>query len=111
MKQTSRNKQGDARVNRRDFLKKGTTLGLGGAVFGGLDAGELGAQDLWDREADFVTIGPGTAGLSAAVAALDHGPSVIMVEENTDIGGHGLVSGGNVHLGRSFRAPEPQFGG
>ncbi len=115
----SRNKQGDARVNRRDFLKKGTTLGLGGAVFGGLDAGELGAQDLWDREADFVTIGPGTAGLSAAVAALDHGPSVIMVEENTDIGGHGLVSGGtsepiHVHLGRSFRsfrAPEPQFGG
>ncbi len=95
----SRNKQGDARVNRRDFLKKGTTLGLGGAVFGGLDAGELGAQDLWDREADFVTIGAGTAGLSAAVAALDHGASVIMVEENTDIGGHGLVSGGNVHLG------------
>ena len=95
----SRNKRGDARVSRRDFLKKGTTLGVGGAVFGGLDAGELGAQDLWDREADFITIGAGTAGLSAAVSALDHGASVIMVEENTDIGGHGLVSGGNVHLG------------
>ena len=49
--------------------------------------------------ADFVTIGAGTAGLAAAVSALDNGASVIMVEENVDIGGHGMCSGGNVHLG------------
>ena len=46
-----------------------------------------------------MTIGAGTAGLAAAVSALDHGASVIMVDENVDIGGHGMCSGGNVHLG------------
>ena len=89
----------DPRVTRRDFLKRGATLGVGAAAFGGFDAQELETQDLWDREADFVTIGAGTAGLAAAVSALDSGASVIMVDENYDVGGHGLVSGGNVHLG------------
>jgi succinate dehydrogenase/fumarate reductase flavoprotein subunit len=56
-------------------------------------------QVLWDYEADFVTIGAGTAGLAGAISALEHGASVIMVEANTDIGGHGIVSGGQVHLG------------
>jgi hypothetical protein len=37
--------------------------------------------------------------LAAAISALDHKASVIVVEENGDIGGHGMVSGGNVHLG------------
>ena len=46
-----------------------------------------------------MTIGAGTAGLAAAISALDHGASVIMVEENVDIGGHGMCSGGQVHLG------------
>ena len=62
-------------------------------------SGEALAQDFWDLRADFVTIGAGTAGLAAAVSALDHGASVLMIEENVDIGGHGLCSGGQVHLG------------
>jgi urocanate reductase len=52
-----------------------------------------------DLFADFVTIGAGVAGLAGAVSALEHGASVIMVDENFDIGGHGMVGGGIVHLG------------
>jgi succinate dehydrogenase/fumarate reductase flavoprotein subunit len=93
----------DAGVNRRDFLKKGAAAGVGAGAFAGLGAAEGNAQSTaqrnWDMTADFVTIGAGVSGLAGAVSALDHGASVIMVEENFDIGGHGMVSGGNVHLG------------
>ena len=91
----------DASVSRRAFLRKGATAGVGATALAGLGGRtrEAEAQNFWDLSADLVTIGAGTAGLAAAVSALDHGASVIMVEENTDIGGHGLCSGGNVHLG------------
>ncbi len=91
----------DASVSRRAFLRKGATAGVGATALAGLGGrtSEAEAQNFWDMSADLVTIGAGTAGLAAAVSALDHGASVIMVEENTDIGGHGLCSGGNVHLG------------
>ena len=91
----------DASVSRRAFLRKGATAGVGATALAGLGGRtqEAEAQNFWDMSADLVTIGAGTAGLAAAVSALDHGASVIMVEENTDIGGHGLCSGGNVHLG------------
>ena len=94
-----RKKQSHRALDRREFLKKSAAIGVGATALGGLDASELEAQQGWDREADFVTIGAGTAGLAAAVSALDQGASVIMVEVNYDVGGHGLVSGGNVHLG------------
>ena len=89
----------DPSVSRRAFLKKGATAGVGATALAGLGARSVEAQNFWDRSADLVTIGAGTAGLAAAVSALDHGASVIMVEENVDIGGHGLCSGGSVHLG------------
>ena len=53
----------------------------------------------WDLEADVVVIGAGAAGLPAAVRAADGGASVIVVEANYDIGGHAIISGGNVPLG------------
>ena len=90
----------DASVSRRSFLKRGATAGVGATALAGLGAPNAAeAQDFWDHAADFVTIGAGTAGLAAAVSALDHGASVIMIEENVDIGGHGMCSGGQVHLG------------
>ena len=91
----------DASVSRRAFLRKGATAGVGATALAGLgpQSGAAAEQNFWDLSADLVTIGAGTAGLAAAVSAIDHGASVIMVEENTDIGGHGLCSGGNVHLG------------
>ena len=53
----------------------------------------------WDLEADIVIIGAGAAGLPAAIKAADGEASVIVVETNYDIGGHAIISGGNVPLG------------
>jgi len=86
-------------LSRRDFLaKSAAAAGVGVAA---LAPGQADAQTngQWDYSADFVSIGAGVAGLAAAVSALEHGASVIMVDENFDIGGHGMVSGGVVHLG------------
>src|SRR5271167_1166665 len=53
----------------------------------------------WDREADVVVIGAGAKGLPAAIVAREAGCSVILVEAEKDIGGHAIISGGNVPLG------------
>src|SRR5262245_46809394 len=53
----------------------------------------------WDLEADVVVTGSGAAGLPAAIKAADGGSSVLVVETNYDIGGHAIISGGNVPLG------------
>lgn len=57
------------------------------------------SEQKWDLEADVVIIGSGAAGLPAAVRAADEKASVIVVEANYDIGGHAIISGGNVPLG------------
>jgi urocanate reductase len=53
----------------------------------------------WDHTADVVVIGAGPAGLPAAIAARDHGASVIVIDCNFDIGGRGMLSGGRVQVG------------
>jgi succinate dehydrogenase/fumarate reductase flavoprotein subunit len=53
----------------------------------------------WDRVADVVVIGAGATGLPAAIVAREAGCSVILVEAERDIGGHAIISGGNVPLG------------
>ena len=53
----------------------------------------------WDFTADVVVIGAGVAGLPAAITARDNGASVIIVDENYDIGGRGMLSGGRVQVG------------
>jgi succinate dehydrogenase/fumarate reductase flavoprotein subunit len=53
----------------------------------------------WDREADVVVIGAGATGLPAAIVAREAGCSVILVEAEKDIGGHAIISGGNIPLG------------
>jgi hypothetical protein len=53
----------------------------------------------WDREADVVVIGAGATGLPAAIVAREAGCTVILVEAEKDIGGHAIISGGNIPLG------------
>ncbi len=53
----------------------------------------------WDRECDIVVIGAGATGLPAAIVAREAGCTVILVEAEKDIGGHAIISGGNVPLG------------
>jgi urocanate reductase len=84
-------------VSRRTFLSTGAAGAAALAATGEAAAAE--APIRWDRSADVVVIGAGVAGLPAAIAARDHGASVIVVDENHDIGGRGILSGGRVHLG------------
>ena len=55
--------------------------------------------DKWHREADVVVIGTGATGFPAAIVAREAGASVIMVEAESHVGGHAIVSGGNLPLG------------
>src|SRR3984885_8828683 len=92
-------------VSRRAFLSTGAA-GIGPAALAA-SATDAAAQAgppanasvHWDRSADVVIIGAGVAGLAAAISARDSGASVIAVDENFDIGGRGILSGGRVHLG------------
>jgi urocanate reductase len=85
-------------VSRRAFLSK-SAAGVGVAALASVEANEARAQARWDLSADVVVIGAGVAGLPAAITARDLGASVIIVDENFDIGGRGMLSGGRVHLG------------
>jgi hypothetical protein len=89
-----------ADVSRRSFLTTGAAS-LGAAALTGAVAQEAAAQEniRWDQTADVVIVGAGVSGLAAAVAARDDGATVIAVEENFDIGGRGMLSGGRVSLG------------
>jgi succinate dehydrogenase/fumarate reductase flavoprotein subunit len=60
---------------------------------------QAATEQSWDLEADVVIIGSGAAGLPAAIKAAVGGASIIVVEANYDIGGHAIISGGNVPLG------------
>lgn len=53
----------------------------------------------WDDAADIVVVGAGATGLVAAIAAREAGAAVILVEAEDHIGGHAIVSGGNLPLG------------
>jgi succinate dehydrogenase/fumarate reductase flavoprotein subunit len=97
-----RNPRDTGGLTRRDFLRTTAGAGAGAATIGGIGAGEATAQGRptrWNREADVVVIGSGAAGLPAAIAASERGASVIVAEANFDVGGHAIVSGGNVALG------------
>ena len=88
-------------IGRRDFIKKGAAIGVGATALAGLETPEANAQApaRWDLEADVVVIGSGATGMPAAIRARDQGASVIVVEANYDVGGHAILSGGNVPLG------------
>ena len=73
----------------------GNEIVIPGALGAGI--GHMPAN--WDLEADVVIIGAGATGLPAAIKAADEGASVIVVDANYDVGGHAILSGGNVPLG------------
>ena len=90
-------------LTRRDFLRN-TAGSVGATAVVGMSTREVIAQTApWNRVADVVVVGAGAAGLPAAIRARDLGASVILVEENTDIGGHAILSGGIVGLGGGTR--------
>ena len=86
------------KVTRRDLIKNAGLAGAAVATGGFVAAAPAAAQapqapTRWDREADVVVIGAGATGMPAAIVAREAGSSVIVVEANSDIGGHAIVSG------------------
>ncbi len=90
-------------LSRREFFKQGAAAGvLGAAALGG--AGAAMAQDKadtipWDYEADVIIAGGGCAGITAAIRARDLGATVLVVDQNFDLGGRMLHSGSFLSLG------------
>lgn len=95
----------EKRLNRRDFVKTGVAAGLGsGALLGSdelrAEVSKTGtAQSTWDYEADIVIAGGGCAGLTAAIRARDLGATVLVIDQNFDLGGRMLHSAGRLSLG------------
>jgi len=95
-------KNKDLRISRRNFIREGAAIGVGSTALVGLATQEVNAaqrQTKWDRAADVVIVGAGASGLPAAIMAREHGASVIVIDENHDIGGHAMLSGGRIPLG------------
>ena len=89
-------------VSRREFFKQSAAAGIGAIALGGIapaEGHENPHEMRWDYEADVVVIGSGGTGLPAAVRARDLGASVIVLEQNYDVGGKMGHSGGWVSLG------------
>jgi succinate dehydrogenase/fumarate reductase flavoprotein subunit len=87
--------------SRREFFRKAAITGAG-AVAGSLvqqtaSAAPVGLK--WEREVDVVVVGAGAMGLPSALRAQQAGASVLLLEASRDIGGHAIVSAGNMPLG------------
>src|SRR5947209_6333559 len=111
--------QKEKAVSRRDFFKRGAAAGVGAAVLSGnalAQESASGAQRIqWNYEADVVILGSGCVGLHAAVRARDLGASVLVIDQNFDVGGKLVHSGGWTSLGggdaiqeRDRMAADPQ---
>jgi hypothetical protein len=88
-------------LSRRAFVKA-TAASIGATALTGIGAKAVeGAQAPrhWDKTADVVVVGAGAAGIPAAIEAIENGASVILIEQNFDIGGHAIQSGGSCPLG------------
>ena len=98
-------KKEDEALNRRQFVKGSTVAGLGAATLLGCEAKpasepSTGADSLeWHYDVDVVIAGGGCAGITAAIRARDLGASVLVVDQNFDLGGRMLHSGSFVSLG------------
>ena len=107
-----REKRDNAKTfSRRDFVKT-AAAGVGAAALSGVAPSEAEAQGRavkWDKEADVIVVGAGAAGLPAAIEAAEGGASVILIDANFDIGGHAMVSGGNVALGGGTATARTSF--
>ena len=96
-------KKREKSLSRRDFVTSGVAAGAGAAVLSGCtptQGSSSSAQNIeWNYEADVVVLGSGCVGLHAAVRARDLGASVIVIDQNFDVGGKLVHSGGWTSLG------------
>lgn len=84
------------KTSRRSFLKTGCAAAFGalaGAV-GTAHAVPVGKPRSWDESFDFVIVGAGGAGLSAAAHASEGGLKTLVLEKQAFVGGSSLICGG-----------------
>ena len=98
--QDARNNRGaEGAVSRRSFVT-GSALAAAAVAcqvaVKNARAVEESEVENWDREADVVVCGAGTAGLPAAIAAHDAGAEVLVVEKKDWTGGQMRRCGGGV---------------
>ncbi len=93
------------RITRRQFFQDtAIVVGAGAAATGVLDsftptpAEAAPIPKKWDKEADVIVVGSGPTGLAAAIAAVEKGASVTVLEQSHEVGGCGLVAGGILYL-------------
>jgi glycine/D-amino acid oxidase-like deaminating enzyme len=104
-KKRSGNREGtpdkNGALSRREFVKAGATAGVGVTLLStpATAAAQPAPAIAWDYEADVVVVGGGAVGLSSAIRARDLGATVIVVDQNFDVGGKMLHSGAWVSLG------------
>ncbi|MGD8340012.1 MAG: FAD-binding protein, partial [Gammaproteobacteria bacterium] len=104
-KRTGPRSEQKQRVSRRDFVTSSAAAGIGAAAL--LDGDSARAQGEssaargmdWHYDVDVVVAGGGCAGLTAAIRARDLGASVLVVDQNFDVGGRMIHSGSFVSLG------------
>jgi FAD binding domain len=88
------------KTSRRDFVKATTALCAGGFIGPSTFRTKEQAPPInWDKDVDVVVVGAGATGLPAAIEARERGASVLLIDANWDVGGHAILSGGNVALG------------
>jgi len=82
------------KVNRRRML-----LGGAASLAAVRDAQAAQPRRRWSQEVDVVVVGAGAAGYATAIVAREAGASIALLETQPHIGGHAIISGGNVALG------------
>src|SRR4030081_54588 len=107
--------ENDKALNRRDFFRGGAAAGVGAVVLSTDAMAQENGGIRWNYEADVIILGSGCVGLHAAVRARDLGASVLVIEQNFDVGGKLVHSGGWTSLGggdaiqeRDRAAADPQ---
>lgn len=66
------------------------------------------AQEDMELTADVVIVGAGGAGMGAAAQAVQNGDTVVVLEENAEIGGNTLVSGGQFQACMPYLVWDPE---
>src|SRR4051812_39646091 len=97
--QQNSKRRDDKALNRRDFFRGGAAAGVGAVVLSTDAMAQENGGIRWNYEADVVILGSGCVGLHAAVRARDLGASVLVIDQNFDVGGKLVHSGGWTSLG------------
>lgn len=94
------------RITRRTFVRTAATVSMLAAVGATLPACAAKQNDGADAQGgegkggaavDFVIVGGGIGGLSAAIRAAELGASVIVLEKEATLGGDSAISSGTIH--------------